>query len=291
MDMYQHVATQSEAASSPVTAFAPTMAAKHDSFWWSVLLQGFEAVHLSEMGRVALLRRVDTKYLLSEEQLSRALARLTDHYRILEIDGRRLHRYQTLYFDTQDLVLYRQHHSGRRDRYKVRERAYADSGLAFLEIKHKIKANTTIKSRLRTGELSSQLKRDDKSFLRTQYPYQVEGLEAKLFNTFQRITLVSTHSVERLTVDVDLQCLWNGLCVSWAGIAIAEVKQDGFSMNSEFIRQMRALGVRTTSFSKYCIGVSMLYPEVKHNRFKPQLRQIDKLLYEGRTACQAYSFH
>jgi hypothetical protein len=173
----------------------------------------------------------------------------------------------------------------------VRERAYADSDLAFLEIKQKTNTNTTIKSRRRTRALSSQLPRNAAPFLRRHYPYRMEELEAKLFNTFQRITLVSTHSVERLTVDVDLRFLWNGVCATLAGIAIAEVKQDGFSTNSEFVRQMRAVGVRATSFSKYCIGVSMLYPEVKHNRFKPQLRQIEKLLQERRTACQAYSFH
>ncbi|MFL7794198.1 MAG: polyphosphate polymerase domain-containing protein, partial [Anaerolineae bacterium] len=220
---------------------------------------------------------VPTKYLLNEDQLSRVLARLVGHYRMLEIDGRRLHNYQTLYFDTQGLTLYQQHHNGWRNRYKVRERVYADSDLAFLEIKQKTNTDTTIKSCRRTQALSSQLPRNAPPFLRRHYPYRVEELEAKLFNVFQRITLVSTHSVERLTVDVGLQFSWNGVCVPLTGIAIAEVKQDGFSMDSEFIRQMRAEGVRATSFSKYCIGVSMLYPEVKHNRFKPQLRQIDKL--------------
>jgi hypothetical protein len=112
--------------------------------------------------------------------------------------------------------------------------------------------------------LSLQIARDGELFLRSHYPYQVEALDAKLFNAFRRITLVSKHSVERLTLDVDLHFWWNDACVSLAGIAIAEVKQDGFSMDSEFIRQMRAVGVRATSFSKYCIGVSMLYPEVKH---------------------------
>ena len=52
-----------------------------------------------------------------------------------------------------------------------------------------------------------------------------------------------------------------------------------YAVNSAFVREMRALGVRPTGFSKYCIGVSMLYPEVKHNRFKPQLRRIDQLLH------------
>jgi hypothetical protein len=293
MNVYQrqYIDTQSEAALLPATTAASTMAAPWDSSGRSALLQSFDVVYLSGLSRVALLRRTDTKYLLSEEQLLWALARLTDHYRILEVDGRRLHRYRTLYFDTQDMALYRQHHNGWRSRYKVRKRAYADSDVAFLEIKEKTNTNQTIKSRTRTRELSSRIARDAESFLRTHYPYRVEELEAKLFNTFQRITLVSTHSVERLTLDVGLCFLWNGARASLAGMAIAEVKQDGFSTDSEFVRQMHALGVRATSFSKYCIGVSMLYPEVKHNKFKPQIRQIAQLLQEGSTACQTYSSH
>jgi hypothetical protein len=245
--------------------------------WLSALLQGFDAVGLDEMDDVALLRRTDIKYLLSEDQLFWALAGLTDAYRVLEIGGRRLHRYQTLYFDTPDWALYRQHHNGWRDRYKVRERAYADCDLAFLEIKHKIDDHTTVKSRLRTPQLSPQIAGGAKPFLHTHYPYPVEGLEAKLFNTFHRITLVSRHSVERVTVDVGLRFAWNGMLVPLEGLVIAEVKQEGFSLDSEFIRQMRTLGVRSTGFSKYCIGVSVLYPEVKHNCFKPILRQINSL--------------
>jgi hypothetical protein len=181
------------------------------------------------------------------------------------------------------MSLYRQHHSDRRNRYKVRERAYVDSDLAFWEVKHKVNANMTVKSRMRTGELTPQIARDAEPFLHAHYPYQVEALAPKLFNTFGRITLVSKYSVERMTIDVGLRFVWNGADVSLTGIAIAEVKQDGFSMDSAFVQQMRALGVRSTGFSKYCIGVSMLYPEVKHNRFKPQLGRIDKLLHERRT--------
>jgi hypothetical protein len=282
MNTYPYAKTQTKTAPFPAATRPPRMMAKRDSVWRSALLKRFDAIHLSEMDHVKLLRRTDTKYLMSEEQLSRALAHLTDHYRILEIDGRRLQHYQTLYFDTQDMSLYRQHHNDWRNRYKVRERAYVDSDLAFLEVKHKVNANTTVKSRMRTRELEPQIAREVEPFLHTHYPYQVEALEPKLFNTFRRITLVSKLSVERITIDVGLRFLWNGTDVSLSGIAIAEVKQDGFSNDSAFVQQMRALGVRPTGFSKYCIGVSMLYPEVKHNRFKPQLNQIDRLLHERR---------
>jgi hypothetical protein len=166
----------------------------------------------------------------------------------------------------------------------VRERAYVDSDLAFLEVKCKANDDTTVKSRVRTPALSAQIARDAEPFLHAHYPYPVEHLEAQLRNAFQRITLVSTHSVERMTVDVGLQYVWNGKRISLSGIAVAEVKQDGFSMDSAFVQQMRALGVRPTGFSKYCIGISMLHPEVKHNRFNPQLRRIDQLLHERRAS-------
>jgi hypothetical protein len=283
MNAYPSVATQSKTALPPVVASLSVETAQEVTSWRSDLLSRFDAIHLSEMDHVALLRRTDTKYLLSEAQLAQALAHLTDQYRILKVDGRQLQRYQTLYFDTQDLALYRQHHDGRRNRYKVRERAYVDSDLAFWEIKHKVNANTTVKSRMQTRELDTQIARDAEPFLHVHYPYPMAALEPKLYNTFQRITLVSKHSVERMTVDVNLRLFRDAAAVFLDGIAIAEVKQDGFSMDSAFVREMRALGVRPTGFSKYCIGVSLLYPEVKHNRFKPQLRRIDQLLPKGRT--------
>jgi len=270
MTMYQHTDAQSEATLWPVTTSG-------DAAWRSGLLQSFAAIDLSEMRRVELLRRVETKYLMSEEQLCQALVNLPEHYRILEIDGRRLHRYQTLYFDTQDLALYHQHHNGWRSRYKVRGRVYADTDLAFLEVKHKIEPNAMIKTRVRTEELSPEIGQTGESFLRDHYPYRVGRLEAALFNSFRRMTLVSRHSVERLTVDVDVRIWRNGVQASLDGLAIAELKQESFSTDSEFVRQMRALGVRPTGFSKYCIGISMLYPQVKHNNFKPKLRQISKL--------------
>jgi hypothetical protein len=257
--------------------------------WRPDLLASFDAIQLSEMARAALLRRTDTKYLLSEEQLARALERVIKHYRVLKIDNRRAHHYQTLYFDTHDLALYRQHHNGWRNRYKVRERAYADSDLAFLEVKHKINADTTVKSRIPTQELSTEIAQEAAAFLRAHYPYPVEALQPKLSNVFQRITLVSIRGVERVTVDLGVRLFWNGDSASLDGIAIAEVKQDGFSADSAFIRQMHTVGVRATGFSKYCIGVSLLCPHVKHNRFKPQLCQINKLLHNRETACQTFN--
>jgi hypothetical protein len=90
--------------------------------------------------------------------------------------------------------------------------------------------------------------------------------------------LVSKHRPERLTLDLNLQFCNDSRTVALPGIAIAEVKQDGIDHDSDFIKQMRAMNIRPTGFSKYCIGVSMLYQHIKHNNFKPKLRLVNKLM-------------
>ena len=244
------------------------------------VLQQYAPISLKEMERAKLLRRVDTKYLMSQAQLQQALEGMAQDYAVLEIKKRRQHRYQTLYFDTPDLALYQQHHNGWRSRYKVRSRAYVDSRLAFMEVKRKTNKNVTVKSRLQTPMLATRVNPYAGGFLHDHFPYATDGLEQTLWNSFRRITLVSKHRLERLTLDVGLS-FWVGRDrVDFPGVAIAEIKQKHFSLNSDFIDQMRALGVRPMSFSKYCIGVALLYDGVKSNRFKPQLLRIDQLMRE-----------
>ncbi len=245
------------------------------------LLARFEPISLAEMERVSLLNRTDTKYVLSVGQLCHALEHLCDHYRVLDIDARRLNHYQTLYFDTAGFALYMRHHGGGRNRYKVRSREYVDSRLSYLEVKFKTSRNRTIKSRLRTAEITTEFGPQTRDFVHAHSPYDVQALEPKLWNDFLRITMVSKHDVERLTLDLNLQFNHGHECARLPGIAIAEVKQERFSLKSDFVRQMRALGARPTGFSKYCMGVSMLYEDIKSNNFKPRTLLVNKLMQGG----------
>ena len=115
-------------------------------------------------------------------------------------------------------------------------------------------------------------------FVETHSPLDPHILEPKLWNDFSRITLVGKHRRERLTLDLNLQFCNSSRIVTLPGIAIAEVKQNGIDHDSDFIKQMRAMNIRSTGFSKYCIGVSMLYQHIKHNNFKPKLRLVNKLM-------------
>jgi hypothetical protein len=248
------------------------------------VLGRFQPVALADLDSVALLDRTDTKYLLTFTQLRAALAALTGDYRVLEIDGARLHHYQTLYFDTPDFALFRQHHAGKANRHKVRSRAYLDSGLSFLEVKAKNARGRTVKHRLPTGALVADLHdvhQGAASFVAGHAPIDPASLVPALWNDFQRLTLVGVHHAERLTIDLGLSFeTQSGRSRGLPGVVVAELKQHGIDRTSPFARQMRAARVRPAGMSKYCAGVSLLHPQVRHNAFKPTLRALDTLMKE-----------
>lgn len=241
------------------------------------LLAQFEPIDLMQMDAVALLNRTDTKYVLKASQLITALAALTHEYRVLEIDGVRQHPYETLYFDTPDFTMYMLHHAGRKMRYKVRSRQYVESHRSFLEVKVKTNKDRTSKRRIETGGLVTRFTPEASSFVSAYVPLDAQSLEPKLWNSFMRITLVSTREAERLTLDLDLRFDDGREHIDLPGLAIAEIKQDGINRHSDFVRQMRAMAIQPTGFSKYCVGTAMLYPQIKHNNFKDKLRLVEKL--------------
>jgi hypothetical protein len=195
---------------------------------------------------------------------------------VLEIAGRRVHAYRTIYFDTEDMVLYRRHHAGNESRFKVRSRQYVDSQICFLEVKHKTNKDYTIKDRMQTSELVSEL--DPSNPLLTKTSLGKAQVDQKLRSEFLRTTLVSNRGRERATIDVRLNFAGNGREADLPGVAVVEVKQARFDRTSPIIAAMRSAGVPPRGISKYCLGVSLLYPEVKHNSFKPQLTFLERLM-------------
>ena len=114
---------------------------------WTRALRGMPTVSLARANEVAALQtRRDRKYLVPPELLHAVVAGLPD-VGALEINGRLVHRYRSLYFDTEQLDLYRLAATGRRRRYKVRRREYVDDQLCMLEVKTKDSRGRTVKAR------------------------------------------------------------------------------------------------------------------------------------------------
>lgn len=245
---------------------------------WQSLAASFTPISLAEMDGVALLNRLDTKFVMTAHQVWDALSGLQADYWMLEVDGQRLSRYHTLYFDTPAFDLYTAHVNERPERYKVRSREYASSGQAFLEVKHRTRKDRTIKQRIQTSRQLVAISREAGAWLNGVAPVDADALEPTLSNAFLRMTLVNRQCCERVTLDLALAFASDTRRIALDGIAIAEVKMDGGSAPSAFRMRMRAARVQPRGFSKYAAGVAMLYDGVKKNSLKPRLLWVEKLM-------------
>ena len=237
---------------------------------------GFEAVSLEEMGAAALMDRVDRKFILPVALLPGVLARLRGRYRVLEVNGRRLSRYSTRYFDTADLALYHAHHSGRARRYKVRVRSYVDSESRWLEVKLKTNKGRTHKKRVslvhdRVGPME-RLEREGLLGVTDAVP--AGELREAMVVEYTRLTLVRTDAPERITLDLGLTFSRAGEERSFPGLVVAEIKQPRRA-DSPFLEIVREHGIREGSLSKYCAGIASLEPRARSNRFREALRRLE----------------
>ncbi len=246
----------------------------------SEVLRGFEATNLEAMDRVRLMNRTDIKYMISLSRLNLLLNALINHYKVLEVEGERNSRYQTLYFDTPQFSNYLEHHNGKRHRYKIREREYIESHLSFLEVKEKSNKGRTAKSRIKLNEILPELSESSKVFVASKANHS-EVLEPKLWNSFRRITLVNKTANERVTIDTGIAFYFGDRHTSLNDLVIVEIKQSGVNRHSPIISYFKENLIRADGISKYCLGVAMLYPQLKANTFKEKLLRINKILNDA----------
>ena len=247
-------------------------------------LADFAPVSLEAVGTQSSQDRCETKFLLPQGHLPALLDALQQDYRVLEVGGVRLHRYRTLYFDTASFDLYRRHQRSPRNALKVRSRQYVDSGRSFFELKRKIGPRRTVKERTETADIVTELTATEGTFVAAHAPIDTGHLRPTVWNRFERISLVSKTSRERVTLDVGVHFNIQTGAIRIPGVAVGELKQERFDRTSAFFRHMRSLGSRPTGFSKYCVGAALLYPQLKRSQARPKLRMLAKLARGGRHA-------
>jgi hypothetical protein len=240
------------------------------------MLNLFESISLSEMDGVKLMNRTDKKFVFRFGRLDSLLEMLQAHYRILEVEGVRMSRYESLYFDTESYMLYHQHHCGKANRYKVRCRKYVESNLNFFEVKFKNNKGRTIKDRVKQKQITGTIIDKAELLLNQKTSLQSQTLQPKLWVNYTRITLVSKTQPERVTIDLNLTFKDHTTEKTLPYLVIAEVKQDK-AEPSPFIQTMRQLRIREGSISKYCFGVISLNEHIKHNNFKLQIRHLNNI--------------
>ncbi len=242
-------------------------------------LSKYTPISLDEMDHVKLLDRIDTKFVIHEEQLQGFLTEMSAHYNLLLINGQSLHPYETLYFDTPGFQLYMMHHNGKRNRFKVRCRKYVNSDISFFEIKSKTNTSRTVKQRIQVDGIPETLNDTLTNYIAEHTPGDIQNYVPVLRVFFERLTLVNKNANERLTVDLNLRYKSNGSEMKVENLVIVEVKQENHS-ESPFRKMMKLYRQPKNYLSKYCLGITCLNTELKRNRFKQKIIALNRLGYD-----------
>jgi len=245
-------------------------------------LDSFDTVGLAELvATAALLTRVDRKYVIRRSDLTHVLSALQDQVpgvRVLQEDGARAFAYESMYFDTPDLASYLAAARKRRRRFKVRTRAYLDSGACYLEVKTRGGRSTTVKDRLgydiaARDTLTEEGWRYAAGILDEAGIDEVgdQRLDPILATRYGRSTMLLP-SGSRATVDLDLEWeLDGGETLRLPDLAIVESKSG--SAPSELDRLLWRSGTRPVGISKYGVGLAALRPDLPANKWSRVLRR------------------
>jgi hypothetical protein len=220
-------------------------------------------ISLDELDRrAALLRRVDTKYVVETGMLDELLERLPEAHDVLEIDGRREFAYQTTYFDSPDLVCFRDHVDGRRPRFKARTRYYVDTKQCVFEVKIKKPDDEMDKRQIEhPANWRRRLTERAGRFLRRSLAdtdiSPPQELEASLNTSFRRVTLAARRGEDRITCDLGVE-LSRGRRRARMKRGLALVETKSAAGDSPADRLLAELGVEPVSLSKYRAGIGLL---------------------------------
>lgn len=240
-------------------------------------LNNFNSISLSEMNEVALMKRVDTKFILDEFELVSVLESIKQNYSILEVNQLRFMTYNSLYFDTSTMQFYLDHHNGKLTRTKIRMRNYVESELSFLEIKQKDSKGNTNKSRMRIQQIEPSINLNIAQYIERKTKQRFD-LSPHLWNQFNRFTLVNKTAKERVTIDLNIQFKIGDQQTEFKRLAVIEVKQEQFNRQSHIISELKKRRIHPNGFSKYCIGMISLNPDLKYNSFKKKILTINKII-------------
>lgn len=239
------------------------------------------AIGLEELtAQAALLTRVDRKYLITAAEAAPVLEMLADlRPLVLEIDGLQEFSYESVYFDTPELLSYRLAAHDRRRRFKLRTRGYLDTDGAFLELKTRGARRATVKDRIamdpadrgRLTPVGAEYVAEAFDDLGIGAP-TVQRLQPTIITRYHRTTMLLPDSGARATIDTDLA--WvdrGGRELTRPDLVVVETKSTGGA--GDFDRVLWRLGHRPDRISKFATGLAALHPELPANRWARVLRR------------------
>jgi len=239
-------------------------------------INSMDALTLEQLDSVALMNRIDRKYVLKSNELQLLISEITSNYYVLQIDGHRMFTYENNYFDTKDLQFYFNHHNGYVHRIKVRSRKYVETNASFFEIKRKEKVDRTFKYREVLGDIINKISDSALKTVQSFTRKPTTELEMTLKNTFRRVTFVKKDFSERMTIDFNLIFEDDTDKVEMTNHYVLELKQSKSNSRSNISEILKKNNIREKSFSKYVFGIISLKKNIKKNNFLPLLKTLNK---------------
>ncbi|MFY1576263.1 polyphosphate polymerase domain-containing protein [Verrucosispora sp. WMMD703] len=241
-------------------------------------LAAMDTIGLTELiDRAALQTRVDRKYLVPLDRLPHLLEQLVPHARVLEIDGARSFRYESVYFDTPRLASYHCAAYRRRRRFKVRTRTYLDSAQCWLEVKISGARDSITKHRLpydphdRTTVLPGRAFVDEALAREAICPPAGSALDPVLVTSYRRATLLLPATASRVTIDTGLAWQAGATSLHLPELAVVETKTSAAASPADRLLWQR--GLRPARISKYATGLAALRPDLPDSPWRRTLRR------------------
>lgn len=219
------------------------------------VLQKYQPISIGDLQKYNFNNRRDKRYIVSRERALSILDEMSREYKLLEVEGDSVINYETSYYDTKDFDLYCK--KWNRENYNIRLRSYSTSRLSFIDIKHTI--SDSIVSKYHNEYTSDQR---FQKMVEESTPYLFSTLEEKIAIHFNRFTFVDCKNQEKVTIDIDLGFTTKDKFESIPDLAIIEVKSCKRFYTSKFRPIIGRYNLSTSNCSKYCLGVSLMYPEV-----------------------------
>lgn len=175
-------------------------------------LKSFAPISLSQLNASAsFLDRIDTKYLMTEDQFEQVLTDLQEDFFILEINDKSIFEYESIYMDTDKYDFYYAHQHKEKSRTKVRTRLYVDSQLAFFEYKQK-QNGITRKFRYQFnaklhGKMGPEATKFFEGVYQSMYGKMPQKINPSIITRYSRLTFCSKNNDERVTVDFNVRVM------------------------------------------------------------------------------------
>ena len=250
------------------------------------LLQDFSAISLDQLNSSAkFMERIETKYILDKKQIKAFFKKALKKYYILQMNNKLMFAYKNTYMDTKDYLFYHQHEQKKDKRIKLRTRQYVESGDSFVEYKQK-EGRLVRKFRYQcpTSDYGKMTDNAHKFYAKLMQDFNTKHskkiVSPSLATNYQRITLCSRNSDERVTVDfnIHLEDLRNTKAEpkKLDHFAIVESKSTNDKCTSH--RIMKKIGVRPAkNCSKYCLGIYYFKRAKSWKTFQRTIANIEKM--------------